>query len=104
MKRKRFDLLRLAVFDDVEVRLFQIGDLRPGLVVADDDVDADEVDAAPEHRRWLRLVGRRRLGLRRGLLRRRLGGRLLRAAARAEDGDEGYPDCEWPKRSGHDLS
>jgi hypothetical protein len=77
---ERFDLLRLAVFGDVEVRLFQIGDLHAALVVADDHVDADEVDAAAEHRRWLWLVGRRLL-LSRWLLRRRLLRLLLRGRA-----------------------
>ncbi len=43
-----FDLDRLAVFEHLEVGLRQVGD-RLGLLVGDDDVDADEVDAGAEH-------------------------------------------------------
>src|SRR5262249_31706958 len=41
------DRLRLAVFGDLEIRLLQIGDVR-AVLVGDDDVDANEVDARPE--------------------------------------------------------
>ena len=46
------DLLRLAVFGDLEVALLQVRD-RVALVVGDDDVDADEIDAGAENRRRL---------------------------------------------------
>ena len=60
-----FDLLRLAVFSDVEVGLLQIGKRVAGLV-RDDHVHTDEIDARAEDRRLIRV--RRRWLWRRRLL------------------------------------
>ena len=46
---ERFDLLRLAVLGDVEIRRLQIGNLI-AVTVGDDDVDAHEIDAGTKHR------------------------------------------------------
>src|SRR5204863_5122335 len=64
------DLLRLAVFRHVEISRLQIGKLI-AVAVGDDDVHADEINAAAEHgllrirrrRRLLWLLLSRRLGL-----------------------------------------
>ena len=77
------DLLRLVVFEDVEVRRLQIRD-RVAVLVRDDDVDADVVDAGAEDGRRLLRGGIRRWRLRRGL-----GGLLLSNAARFQ----GEPEC-----------
>ena len=55
------DRLRLAVLEDLEVGLRQVGD-RLVLPVGDDDVDADEVDAAAERRLLRRRPAERRPG------------------------------------------
>ena len=75
-----FNLLRLAVLGDLEIPLLEVAH-RGTVLVGEDDVDANEVDAGAKHRRRLRrlvrrrLLGGRRLSARR---RRRFGGRLLR--------------------------
>src|SRR5207249_4199773 len=46
-EQKRDHLLLHAVFEDLEVSLFQIGD-ELSLVVADDHVRGDDVEAAPD--------------------------------------------------------
>ena len=58
---ERLHGLRLAVLDDLEVALLQVGDGRAA-PVRHDDIDANEVDAGPEQRRLRirRLIGRRR--------------------------------------------
>ena len=92
------DRLRLPVLEHFEVGLRQVGD-RLALVVVDDDVDADEVDAGAEDRlRLLRVAlrrgRRRRAGRRLALLlsRRLAGSRLLQHAhADGKKQSEGYP-------------
>src|SRR5581483_2881850 len=62
---ERLDRLRLAVLGDLEVALFQIAEGGP-VLVRDDDVDANEVDAGAEQRLVRRSRCRRllaRLGL-----------------------------------------
>jgi len=59
---ERIDLLRLVILGDIEVRRLQIGDRIP-VLVRDDDVDANVVDAGSEDRGLLAGV--------RGLLRGR---------------------------------
>src|SRR5439155_25824236 len=77
------DLLRLVVFADVEVGFLKVVD-RVALLVGDDDVDADVVDAGLENRR--RLLARRRLRRRRRLLLLLLLLSLLSIAPEGEDG------------------
>ena len=52
---ERLDLLRLLVLAHLELVLLHVEDDLAGFLVGDDDVDADEVDAAADHRRPLRL-------------------------------------------------
>jgi hypothetical protein len=60
-RRELLDRLRLAVLGHLEVHLLQVTD-RLRLLVGDDDVDADEVDAAAERGLWcLRLLALRGL-------------------------------------------
>ena len=59
MSLNGLDLLRLAVLGDLEVVRLQIGD-RVAVLVGDDHVDADEVDAGAEDRRLA--AGRRLVG------------------------------------------
>jgi hypothetical protein len=113
---ERLDGLWLVVLEDLEVGLLQVGD-GLALSIADDDVDADEVDAGPEDRRHLLpFAGRRRLG-RRGVLRGLPGrgargrfgrracgtGTLLpgRAAGRRQTGRQ---DEHHPHRAGGPMS
>ena len=56
-RRELFDRLRLAVFEDLEIDFLQVAD-RLRLLVGDDDVDADEVDAAAERGPLRRLAWR----------------------------------------------
>jgi len=53
-----FDLLRLAFFGDLEIGGLQVRH-RGARLVRDNDVDPDEIDAGPKHRR--RLIARGRL-------------------------------------------
>ena len=68
---KEFDRLRPAVFDDLELLFRQIGD-RLALLIRDDHIDADDIDAGAKG-------GRATLRWRRATLRRR---RILRAHQR----------------------
>ena len=90
----------------VEIRLRQVADVLP-LLVVDDDVDADEVDAGAEDR-LRRLAGRRRVGLLRVrflLAGRRLRlGRFLRLTGVARGGrkrNAEQGDGDGPERAGH---
>jgi hypothetical protein len=56
---ERDDLLRLAALQDDEVLASEAGD-RAALVVDHHRVDRDQLDVAPEDRRRLRVLGRRR--------------------------------------------
>ena len=94
-----FDLLRLAVFRDLEIGRLQVGDLI-AVAVRNDDVHAHEVDACAEHRllrigRWWlfrgRLLALRRWLTLRGLLSLRVAGDAQEREYRrgGRDGPEG---------------
>jgi hypothetical protein len=91
-----FDLLGLAVLDQLEIGLLEVGD-RPAVPIADERIDADEVDFTAEGRGLRRLrgglltraavLGRAAL---RGLLRRRC--RLHLACAEGPSEKKGEHD------------
>ena len=102
---ERLDLLRLAVFGHVEVARLQVGD-RVAVLVRNDYVDTDEVDAGLEGGRLLRLIG---VGGGGGgwllLLRRRLRlWRLPGVATRSERDDGDAHGCgDAAKHAHHTL-
>ena len=86
---KEFDRLRPTVFDDLELLLRQIGD-RLAIVISDDDIHADDVDAGAEG-------GRATLRWRRATLRRRS---ILRAHQRRADEHQNNDDRKSEVRHG----